>query len=167
MRLRQLRRWGFRMWPAVFAAGVAIELARAASRSAAALGVGAGLAGGAALSCWILELGRFEGGFNRARDVPLFVFAAAAGMTLTPALGFLGFYLAGLPGGVSDPVLWLRWWANTTVGVLLVAPGLIAANRQSLAPLTARWAEGVFLDRRRCSFVAAPFYSPRESWVGP
>jgi PAS domain S-box-containing protein len=138
-----LRRWGFRMWPAVFAGGMAIDLAEP-EPLAAALGVGAGLAGGTALSCWILALGRFDGAFNRARDVPLFVFAAAAGMTLTPALGFLGFYLAGLPRGVSDPVLWFRWWANTTVGVLLVAPGLIAANRQSLAPLTARWAEGVF-----------------------
>jgi PAS domain S-box-containing protein len=136
-----IKRWGFRMWPAVFAAGAAIELVERQPLTAA-LGVGAGLAGGAVLSCWILARGRFDGSFNRASDVPLFVFAAAVGMTLTPALGYLGFYLAGRPDGVSDPVRWFRWWANTTVGVLLVAPGLIAASRQSLAPLTARWAEG-------------------------
>jgi len=136
-----INRWGFRMWPAVFAAGAAIDLAERQPLTAA-LGVGAGLAGGAALSCWILARGRFDGSFNRGTDVPLFVFAAAIGMTLAPMLGYLGFYLAGRPDGVSDPVRWFRWWANTTVGVLLVAPGLIAATRQSLAPLTVRWAEG-------------------------
>jgi PAS domain S-box-containing protein len=156
-----MRRWGFRMWPAVFAAGAAIELAEP-EPLAAALGVGAGLAGGAALSCRILELGRFDGAFNRARDVPLFVFAAAAGMPLMPALGFLGFYLADLSTDVSDPVLWLRWWANTTVGVLLVAPGLIAANRQSLAPLTARWAEGVFWIAALLVCCSAILFAPGE-----
>jgi PAS domain S-box-containing protein len=156
-----LRRWGFRMWPAVFAAGAAIELAEPEPLMAA-LGVGAGLAGGAALSCRSPGLGRFDGAFNRARDVPLFVFAAAVGMTLTPALGFLGFSLANLPSGVSDPVLWLRWWANTTVGVLLVAPGLIAANRQSLAPLTTRWAEGIFWIATLLVCCSAILFAPGE-----
>ena len=147
------------MWPAVLAAGVAIELAQR-EPVVAALGVGAGLAAGAALSCWILELGRFEGSFERARDVPLFVLAAALGMTLTPALGFLGYYFAGTPDGVSDPVLWLRWWANTAVGVLLVAPGLIAASGQSLAALTSRWAEGALWIAAVIVCCAAILFAP-------
>jgi PAS domain S-box-containing protein len=156
-----LRRWGLRMWPAVFAAGIAIDLVEP-QPLAAALGVGAGLAGGAALSYWILELGGFDRAFNRPRDVPLFVFAAAVGMTLTPALGFLGFYLAGLPGGASHPVLWFRWWANTTVGVLLIAPGLIAASRASLAPLTARWAEGAVWIATLLVCCTAILFAPGE-----
>ena len=60
-----VRRWRFRMWPAVFAAGVAIDLAEP-QPLAAALGVGAGLALGAALSCWVLELGRYPSARRRA-----------------------------------------------------------------------------------------------------
>jgi PAS domain S-box-containing protein len=135
-------RWGLRMWPAVFAGGVAIDLTEG-QPVAASLGVGAGLAAGAVLSHWVLANGRFDGNFSRARDVPLFVFAAAVGMTLTPALGFLGFFVAGQPDAISHPIYWIRWWANTTAGVLLIAPPLIAAKRDSLAPLGARLGEGV------------------------
>src|SRR5208282_4677571 len=41
-------RWGWRMWPAIFAAGVGIELFEPTRQPLfAAIGVGAGLAGGA------------------------------------------------------------------------------------------------------------------------
>jgi hypothetical protein len=50
------------------------------------------------------------------------IFATGALGFELPALGFLGFYLAGLPGGVSDPVLWFRRWANTTPGLIAASP---------------------------------------------
>ena len=49
-------RWGRRQWPAVFLAGTAIDLS-SHEPVIGALGVGAGLAAAAALSCWILERG--------------------------------------------------------------------------------------------------------------
>lgn len=135
-----LWRWGIRIWPAVLAAGIAIDLSEH-QPILAAIGVGAGLSSAAALCWWILREGGFDGSFSRARDVPLFIFAAAIGMTLAPAFGYLGFYLAGaaIP---SDPVHWIRWWANTAAGVLLVAPALIAASRRSLEPLAEHWIAG-------------------------
>ena len=33
---------------------------------------------------------------------------------------------------------WLRWWGNTTAGVLLVAPAFVAANPNSLLPVKER-----------------------------
>ncbi len=135
-------RWGWRMWSAVFAAGAAIELSEHSSLLGA-LGVGIGLAGGAALTAWILVRRGFDPSFSRAKDVPLFILAAAIGMTLAPAFGFLGFYLAGSTAAASDPFAWLRWWSNTTAGVIVVSPILLAVSRQSLAHMTEHPSEGV------------------------
>jgi PAS domain S-box-containing protein len=154
-------RWGFRTWPAVFAAGFAIDLAEG-QPIAASLGVGAGLAAASTLSCWVLTDARFDGAFGKARDVPLFIFAAAVGMTLAPALGFLGFALAGQPSGISNPVFWVRWWANTTAGVLMITPPLVAARRQSLAPLGKRPGEGALWAAAVVACCVAIFLSPGE-----
>jgi PAS domain S-box-containing protein len=130
-------RWGWRMWPAIFAAGLAIDLFEPMRQPLlAAIGVGIGLAGGAALSAWILRRRGFDPSFSRAKDVPLFILAAAAGMTLTPVFGYLGFFLAGVTTEASEPFNWLRWWSNTTAGVIVLAPILIAASRGSLARFT-------------------------------
>ncbi|MGD0492105.1 MAG: MASE1 domain-containing protein [Steroidobacteraceae bacterium] len=134
-------RWGPRQWPAVLLAGAAIEFA-AHTPFLAALGVGVGLAAGAALSCWILEWGGFDPSFRRAQDVPLFVIAAAIGMTLVPAFARLGYSLSG-PSGGAAPTHWIRWWGNVAAGVLLVAPALVAANGSSLRPLTERRGESI------------------------
>jgi PAS domain S-box-containing protein len=134
-------RWGRHMWPAVLAAGIAIDLATH-DPLIAAIGVGVGLASGAGLSAWILEWRRLDPGFGRASDVPLFIFAAAVGMTLAPAFGFLGFYLAGSRENLTDPTDWIRWWINTVVGVILVGPILVAFSRRSLAQFIGNWKSG-------------------------
>jgi signal transduction histidine kinase len=135
-------RWGQRMWPAVCAAGVAIDLSTH-NPLIASIGVGLGLAGGAALTAWILELRAFDPSFSRARDVPLFVLAAAAGMTLAATVGTLGFYVADPNSDVVRATYWFRWLCNTMAGVLIVAPILVAVSRRSLAQFSEHWAEGV------------------------
>jgi PAS domain S-box-containing protein len=57
---------------------------------------------------------------------------AAAGMTFAPTFGMLGFKLAGAPFTAHDPVQWMRWWANSTLGVLLVSPIFMGNRREHL-----------------------------------
>jgi PAS domain S-box-containing protein len=135
-------RWGRRMWPAVFAAGVAIDLS-AHQPLIASVGVGVGLASGAALTAWVLERRGFDASFSRAKDVPLFIACSALGMALAPAFGFLGFYLAGVTTGAAQPVKWLRWWSNSTAGALLVAPILVAVSGRSFLQFIEHRVEGV------------------------
>jgi len=134
-------RWGWRMWPAILAAGAAIDLSEH-EPLIAACGVGIGLAGGAALTARILERRGFDPSFSRAKDVPLFIVAAVIGMTLAPTFGYFGFYLAGSSAAASDLVHWIRWWSNTTVGVILLTPMLVSASRGSLKQISTHWAEG-------------------------
>ncbi len=137
-----LCRWGRGQWPAVFLAGTAIDLA-SHSPPFAALGVGAGLAAGAAATGWMLERGGFDHGFRRATDVPLFVGAAALGMTLVPTLARLGYLLTGPSADAFSIMLWIRWWADVFAGVLLLAPALLAAVPTSLRPLADRPGQSV------------------------
>jgi PAS domain S-box-containing protein len=133
-------RWGRWMWPAVLAAGIGVDLWTHHTLTAS-VGAGVGRAGAALFTAWILERRGFDAGFGRARDVPLFIAAAALGTMIVPTLGLLCFRLAG-DQTAMDPLRWIRWWSNSTAGVLLIGPMLVAVSRKSLAQFTQRWAEG-------------------------
>jgi PAS domain S-box-containing protein len=135
-------RWGRRTWPAIFAGGAAIDLSTG-QPFITSVCIGLGLAGGACLCAWFMEIGRFDASFSRARDVPLFILAAAFGMTLAPTLGLLGFYFGGGRGFTLDAIHWVRWWSNATSGVLLVGPILLAYSRQSFGRFREHWLEGL------------------------
>jgi PAS domain S-box-containing protein len=137
-------RWGRRMWPAVFAAGMAIELWLHHTLPEA-IGVGVGLAGAAWLTAWLMERGGFDSSFSRAKDVPLFIVAAVIGMTMAPTFGLAGEFFGGSLATASPWdfwVRWIRWWSNTTTGVFLIAPILLAYSRKSLERVLEHWGEG-------------------------
>ncbi len=129
------------MWPAVLAAGVGIDLwLHQPLLASLCVGIGATLA--AVFTAWFLEWRGFDAGFGRARDVPLFIIAAVIGTMILPTVGLAGFYLAGDHVRATNPIRWLRWWSNSTAGVLLVGPMLVALSRQSLGQFRDHWAEG-------------------------
>ncbi len=132
-----LVRFGRGLWPAVFAAEFAIELWNGTPVLAGVV-VAAGLPVGSWVTAWLLERRHFDPTFARARDVPLFLGATVVGMALSATIGILGLHLDTLRTGALDWVGWLRWWSNTSAGVLLVAPLLIAARRECLDRLRDR-----------------------------
>jgi PAS domain S-box-containing protein len=129
-------RWGFRMWPAILLAGMGIDLWQHRP-PVVGLFSGAGLAASCALTLWLLERSSFDRTFSRGRDVPLFIGAAALGMVLGPAFAYVGYAISGAFWGY-DASSWLRWWGNTTTGVLLVAPAFVAVTPSSFLPLKER-----------------------------
>ncbi|HEX3913973.1 MAG TPA: MASE1 domain-containing protein [Steroidobacteraceae bacterium] len=133
-------RFGRRVWPAVFLAGLAIDL-WIPQPLPASIGVGIGLASSAWLSAWLLERGGFNAGFTRAKDAALFILAVSVGMTLSPILSLPGYYLSGMREFVTDPSHWVRWWGNSISGALLIGPLLLAYNARSFERFTAHWAE--------------------------
>src|SRR3984957_13124638 len=134
-------RWGRRMWPPLLAARGGLDLWPPHPLTPSA-GVGVGYAGAAVFTAWILERRGFDSGFGRARDVPLFIAAAAIGTMIVPTMGLLGFRLAGDHTAVTDPLRWIRWWSNSTAGLLLVGPMLVAVSRKSLSQFARHWVEG-------------------------
>jgi PAS domain S-box-containing protein len=134
-------RFGRRVWPAVFLAGLAIQL-WIPEPLPACIGVGIGLASGAWASAWLLERSGFDPGFSRAKDVPLFILCIGAGMTLAPLFSLSGYYLSGMKDFATDLSHWIRWWGNSAAGALLLGPILMAYNRKSFERFTAHWPEG-------------------------
>src|SRR5579863_4334229 len=135
-------RWGRRMWPSVLAAGAGIDLWTHLC-FVASLGVGLGATACAVFTAWFLERRGFDPDFGRARDVPLFILAVCLGTLMVPTLGLIGFRLAGDAAAFTDPLRWIRWWSNTTAGVLLVGPLLVAMSRRSLAQCAEHWGEAI------------------------
>jgi len=154
-----LVRYGRRLWPAVFAAELAIELWRGTGRAAAVV-IACALPAGSWVTARILERRGFGAEFARARDVPLFIAAAFVGMALTATVGDAGLGLIGPSPFAFSPLYWLRWWSNASVGVLLLAPLLITLRRASLAPLRARPAHTlVFLGALLATAIALALIS--------
>jgi PAS domain S-box-containing protein len=133
-------RFGRRVWPAVFLAGIAIELWDHAPLLVS-IGVGIGLASGAWCSAWLLERGGFDSAFSRAKDVLIFILAVSLGMSLAPIFSLPGYYLSGMKDFATDLSHWVRWWSNATSGALLVGPILVAYRRNSFDRFTVQWAE--------------------------
>ncbi len=159
-------RWGRRMWPFVFASVAMVDYVWRLHVFVEAIAVGAGLAAGAMLTVRLLERNRFSASFAHARDVPLFILAAAAGMMLMPTLGILASGVAGRPSPISW-ALWAGWWANMTAGVFVVGPILIPMSRQSLVRLAERssleagfWLAGVVGCCAAIWFVPTPIARP-------
>jgi PAS domain S-box-containing protein len=137
-----LFRWGRRLWPAVLLAGIAIELWHGGALISC-LGVGIGLALSAVLVNALLGVGGFDGRFRSPSEVSVFIIAATLGMLPAPLFGYLGAILAGTPGGAFEPINWLRWWSNTTAGVLMLTPVLIAASPGSFESVREHWREAL------------------------
>jgi PAS domain S-box-containing protein len=138
-------RWGNPMAAAVLAAGIAIDL-WAGRPLLAACCTGAALALGALLATRLLARYRFDPQFGCSRDAAVFIGCAAVAMVPASVLGMLGQWAGGvLPS--TDAEHWVRWWSNLTAGVLLLAPILLAANRNSLARFAAAswWGRGLWL----------------------
>jgi PAS domain S-box-containing protein len=152
-------RFGRRVWPAVFLAGVALEL-WIPQPIWTALGVGIGLSGGASLSAWLLERLGFDSSFSRAKDVPLFILAVAAGMIVSPTFGLLGYYLSGMHQFATDPTHWIRWWSNSITGALLLGPIFVAYRSNSFDRFLKHWVEGCLWLLGLVIISAAIFLAP-------
>jgi PAS domain S-box-containing protein len=152
-------RLGRRVWPAVFLAGVALEL-WIPQPIWTALGVGIGLAGGASLSKWLLERLGFDSGFSRAKDVPLFILAVTAGMIVAPTFGLLGYYFSGLHEFAADPTHWIRWWSNSITGALLLGPIFLAYRSNSFDRFRKHWVESCLWMLGLAVIIAAIFLAP-------
>jgi PAS domain S-box-containing protein len=135
-------RWGRSQWVPVFVFGVALMLT-ARQPLPAVLGGSVGFTSGALVSAWLLQRFGFDPGFSRMKDVVIFLMAVLVGVAILPTAGIAGFLWAGIPSRSSETIRWLRWWSETAGGAVVVAPSLLAINRERLRRVSERWLGGV------------------------
>lgn len=135
---------GRKMWPAVAAAAFAVNLPISVDPVAAgATAVGNVLAPLAA--AMLLQRYGFRRQLDRQRDAHLIVIAALSSMVLSATIGTLTLVASGAIESDRFPAAWAVWWTGDAMGVLVVAPFLLAVPLfWELPGWTARqWTEAV------------------------
>ena len=143
--LAALLLFGYSMWP-----GVALGAFIANATSDLHLGVAAGIAVGntleAVVGTFLLHRAGFDRTLRRVRDVLAFVILGALAATVVAATnGVAMLWLGDVVIGSAVADEWVLWWFGDAIGVLLVAPALLAWARVWGEQHPARWLEGTLL----------------------
>jgi diguanylate cyclase (GGDEF)-like protein len=129
--------FGYRVWPAVFAAAFLANVSITGA-SATSLGIALGNTLEGLLAAFLVN--RFARGgrvFDRVRDIIRFTaLAGLAATTVSATIGVGTLVLGGLAAPAHFGALWLTWWLGDAVGAIVVAPPLILWG--GVRP-TARW----------------------------
>ena len=134
-----LMRWGVGCWPGTwlgaFALGILLR-----TPWPVAIGLAAGNTLGPLAVVWVLRRLGLHATFDRTRDILLLAAAATAGTLVSATLGIGSLALGGLrPSGRL--ATWLTWWAGDAMGVIAVAPLLLAVTRKEVRVIARRRGE--------------------------
>ena len=126
-------RGGYRLWPGVFAAAFAANLFSLPIAGAIATGF-ANTAGAATGAYLLRRMVSVQAPLQRLREIiPLVAVAATVGPAVAAAIGVTGLIAVGADPWSGFPLAWAVWWAGDAMGVLLVAPLLLALFHWSLS----------------------------------
>jgi signal transduction histidine kinase len=118
--------FGYRLWPAVFLGAFFVN-STSNEPLVTAAGIAAGNTLGPLATVFLLrKLAGFDNAFARARDALGLCLFGAIGMTVTASNGVANLALAGIVPWSAYGSVWWVWWVGDTMGVLVVAPLVLA-----------------------------------------
>ena len=118
--------FGYRAWPGVFGGALLIN-AISDEPLATAAGIAAGNTLEAVVALFLLRLVAFDCSLDRARNVVVFAgLGALAAATVGATIGVANLSLTGIVAWSDYPSVWWVWWMGDAMGVLLVAPVILA-----------------------------------------
>jgi len=118
--------FGYRVWPAILAGALLVNLTTAGS-VATSIGIAVGNTLEGVVGCYLVS--RFAGGqhaFKGAQDI--FKFAFLAGMvstTVSATVGVTTLVLGGFADWAMFGAIWSTWWLGDAVGAVIVTPFLL------------------------------------------
>jgi diguanylate cyclase (GGDEF)-like protein/PAS domain S-box-containing protein len=119
---------GRRLWPGVALGALAVNALGGGVPLASALGMAAGNTLAAVGAVTMLGKVGFRPALDRARDVGALIVVAATASAVSAAAGTLSLYLGGILPADAFRTAWRTWWLGDGLGVLVVAPALLAAS---------------------------------------
>jgi signal transduction histidine kinase len=118
--------FGRRVWPAVFAAALAVNLPIGPSVLGAAL-IAAGNTLAPLIAAQLLRLVGFRTELDRLRDAAAIIgLGALLSMAISASVGTTVLVLSGSVRAADFWSTWAVWWTGDAMGVLLVAPFLLS-----------------------------------------
>lgn len=134
--------FGYRIWPAVFAAAFAANLTTAGT-AATSLGIAFGnTLEGLAAAYLVNRFARGGRVFDRVPDILRFTLLAGfVATTVSATIGVTSLALGGFVRAVDYGTVWLTWWLGDATGAIVLAPPLILwGGVKPAAPWTGRQA---------------------------
>ena len=162
---------GPRLWPGIALGAFLVNLWMGAP-APVAVGIGIGNTLEAVVAAWLLKHVEFSSSIARLRDASAYVVVAAA---LATALGATIGTLSLFSGHIVVPArfgeTWRAWWLGDAIGVLVVAPPLLAwgtgpwhrPRRRVLIEAVALWCALLLLSAGvfgSSAHSAGPFHQP-------
>ncbi len=137
---------GTRFWPGIALGAFALNATSGVPLPGAAV-IGLGNAGEALIAAVLLQRLAFDTGLARLRDVLVFVlYGALIGPVVAATVGVASLTVSGEAAAGDFGRLWFVWWAGDAIGILVVAPLLLAWRRAwDVRPHPARALEAVVL----------------------
>ena len=130
---------GRRVWPAIFAAALAVNLPIGPSPLGAAF-IATGNTLAPLVAAELLRLVHFRLELDRLRDAAAIIgLGALVSMSISASIGASVLVLSGVVSPTDFWPTWAVWWTGDAMGVLLVAPFLLSLMPNSaVLPLTLR-----------------------------
>ncbi|MDB5224446.1 MAG: Two-component system, NarL family, sensor histidine kinase EvgS [Candidatus Adlerbacteria bacterium] len=119
--LAMLILYGYRMWPAVFAAAIVTALISGYSPTIA-IGSALGNTLQPIIGAYFLRRLNLNPLFSRLRDMFAMMIVAIAVTTVVPTIGMAAL---ALNGGLPTITTWGSWWAGEILSVLIITPFLV------------------------------------------
>lgn len=125
---------GYRLWPAVFAAALAANVWVGAPLTAA-LGIAVGNTAEILLATFLLTSAGFSRELGRVRDVVILLgLAAPVSPLLGATVGVASLWVTGELNEAALAPTWQAWWLGDVLGLVIVAPLLLAWVRSVERP---------------------------------
>ena len=119
--------FGYRLWPAVFLGALVVNATTAETPLATAAGIAVGNTLGPLATVFLLrQFAQFDNSFARARDALGLCLCGAIGMTVSASNGVANLAYADIVKWSDYWSVWWVWWIGDTMGVLVVAPLILA-----------------------------------------
>jgi len=127
--------FGWRVWPAIFLAALAVNLPIGPSPFGAAV-IAAGNTLAPLTAAAFLKRAGFRTALDRLRDAAaIIVLGALVSMTISATAGTSVLVLSGAVPTDSFASTWAVWWTGDAMGVLLVAPFLLSMLPTARSPV--------------------------------
>jgi len=134
--------WGYRMWPSIALASFLVNFLTPIPRWPT-LAIALGSTSSALVGAYLLRrFTEFKPSLVRLRDVlGLVTLPAFVGTTLAASAGVTSLFLAGVQPWSNFGSAWLVWWLGDAIGVLIIAPLLLAGGQLGKSVTGFRWIE--------------------------
>lgn len=133
--------YGVRIWPAIFAAALMVNVSIGASLPSAfgiAVGYTIGPVVGAALLKWYTAFSAYHPAFPRLRDSVGIMMSAALIPILTATIGITSLLLWGGLSFARFGEAWTSWWVADVLGILIFTPFILKWFNQPLFDRTVK-----------------------------